>query len=256
MKVWSTSHCRFAAIHLVEKLRLLGYQAELITTVNTDDPDLHILYNAVNLPAFPKNYIVYQTEISGSHFFNDRYLAIIKNALAVWEYSESNTLSYKHINTSIVTPGINLQPIQQKDISLLFYGWIEGSLRRLSIINKIKKYHDIMVVTNTTGVSMWNILNRTKIVINIHYYDNSPLELFRINEAISHNCMVISEGNSKRYSDIVFFENDINTMTQYLIPAMKSIPYNQPDLSVIDNTKEIRDALLKIPAVKLEACRV
>lgn len=56
-----------------------------------------------------------------------------------------------------------------------------------------------MVVENTLHQQMWDILKRTKVVINIHYYDNSPLELYRLHESISHGCKVWLHEENKFY---------------------------------------------------------
>jgi hypothetical protein len=76
----------------------------------------------------------------------------------------------------------------------LFYGWIDGSIRRKWLLNELSKHIKITTVTNKTGEQMWRILQRTWTVVNIHYYNDAPMELFRINEALSHGCNVVSEG--------------------------------------------------------------
>jgi len=192
MKIWTIPHTLFAAKNLVLELNKFGIPSQLVEEI-ADDDEIYIIYGALNAPKIPKNYIVYQTEIAGTHFFNERYLEIIKNALAVFEYAEQNLSAYKHDNVIYLAPGVYPQTAVEKDIPLLFYGWIDGSERRKTILDIISKAYDVKIVTNITGQAMWDILSRTKVVLNIHYYDNSPLELFRISEAISHNCFVITE---------------------------------------------------------------
>ncbi len=108
----------------------------------------------------------------------------------MWDYSEANQHTYKHENKCIVTPGINPQTAEEKTIENLFYGWIEGSKRRKQIIDSLSENIDLKVVTNLTGHEMWNILAKTKKVVNIHYYEDSPLELYRLHEALSFGCEV------------------------------------------------------------------
>jgi hypothetical protein len=121
--------------------------------------------------------------------------------MSVWDYSELNVPRYSKFNrkVSIVTPGIQHVPTNGKDIDYLFYGWITGSERRKRILKEIQDKLDVMVIENTLMSDMWNILKRAKVVINIHYYDKSPLELYRIHESISHGCQVYLQDEGRYY---------------------------------------------------------
>jgi hypothetical protein len=240
-KVYSPPHTKFAALHLVEQLIKLGHRAKFVQTINKYDPDIHILYNATSLHKFPKNYIVYQTEIHGSHYFNARYLRIIKGARAVWDYCCDNLHCYQHPKTSIVTPGVSIQGSNTRDIDFLFYGWVKGSERREKLVNQLQEEIGLKVVTNKLCTDIWDILRRTKIVINVHFYDHSPLELFRINEALSFGCKVISEGYNARYDSLVNFckYEDIAKATE------TEWEMNQ-EISNLDNLLEVQNALKKL----------
>lgn len=191
-KIVTPTHTSFAAGILSEQLHKLGHSAKIVHEIDVRDPDVYIIYNASGYTRLPKQYIVMQTEIGTSHWFTTRYLKTIKNALAVWDYSELNTVRYNRINNkiAIVTPGIKWIEHNGKDIEYLFYGWIQGSKRRDEIVNHLREVLNVTVVENTVGEQMWDFLKRTKVVINIHYYENSPLELYRLHESISHGCKV------------------------------------------------------------------
>lgn len=191
IKIWSNVHCSFAALHLVNQLKKLGHEASIIQEWDKNDESLYILYQVSNKSGLPKNFILQQTEPWNSHWFNEHYLnETIKNAIAVWDYSEENQKHYEHEKKCIVTPGINMQSHHPKTIMSLFYGHIDGSPRRAEIIEKLKSMAHLEVVTNTCGPEMWKILKSTAEVINIHYHEDSPLELYRIYESISHGCAV------------------------------------------------------------------
>lgn len=202
IKVVTPKHTLFAANHLVNQVAKLGLAAEVREFCDFTDNSLHIIYQASPLYRLPKKYIVMQTEIAGSHWFNRGYLKTLANALAVWDYSELNIPRYERLNKkiSIVTPGINPQPAKDKDIPYLFYGWINGSERRERIVNELKQKMDLTIQTNLTGPAMWSLLSRTQTVINVHYYDHSPPELYRIHESISHGCKVYLQDEG-RYFD-------------------------------------------------------
>lgn len=191
MKIISPSHTMFAAFILRDQFIKLGYPASIVDEINYRDNSIYFIYQASKLKRLPKRYVVLQTEVSTSHWFTSTYLRTIVNAMAVWEYSELNIPRYNRFNKCIamVTPGIKQVDHQEKDIESLFYGWIEGSARRNRMVKHLREI-GVMVVENILLHDMWNILRRTKVVINIHYYDNSPLELYRLHESISHGCKV------------------------------------------------------------------
>lgn len=243
-KVYSPLHVKFAATILVEQLIKLGNQATWVDGIIASDEEIYIIYNAAGIEVFPKNYIVYQTEIHGSHWFKEQYRETIKNALCVWEYSEANRVSYNHDKIAIVTPGIKIQPPVKKDIPVLFYGWLKDSARRVRILNRIKQRVKVMVVTNTMGVEMEALLARTRIVLNIHYYDRSPLEVFRLNEALSYGCHVVTEysrHDDERYNGLVAFCSTPHL--DLLLKNLSRVDFNV-DISSLDNLEEVRSGLM------------
>lgn len=213
----------FAALQLADALRTMGHPATLVEKIDINSPNLHIIYGAHNHMHLPKRYIIYQTEVAGSHHFSPRYLQYIRRAVAVWDYNAANTAAYRHINQNvhIVPPWVsstnaatNLGSSVEKDIPVLFYGWIKGSMRREYLLEETNKQLQIRnlplihIVTNTLGTDMWQLLRRTQVVLNLHYFHNSPLELFRITEALSHNCHIVSEGPvDVNYNNTVSFAN-------------------------------------------------
>jgi hypothetical protein len=201
IKIWSNVHCAFAARHLCNQLGVLGHQADIIDHWDPSDDTLHILYQVAGKWNLPPNYIIQQTEPWNSHWMSQEYLTkTIPNAKAVWDYSADNFKAYNHPNKCIVTPGIRPQSHKMKDIPLLFYGHIDGSPRRREIVERLQRQHKMEVVTNTTGPAMWKILGRTNTVINVHYHEEAPLELYRFHEALSFGCQVWLEDEQRFYT--------------------------------------------------------
>lgn len=241
IKIYAPLQMQFASIILCEHLNKLGKRAEIATRIDPKDTKhLWIMYNNSLSWAVPKHYISYQTEQIGTHWFNDRYFERLSKSIAVWEYNEVNLKAYEHLNDniSVVTPGVKLQPKKNKDIELLFYG--DLSPRRLEAVKTIPS---MQVVKKILGPPMREILSRAKTVVNIHYYDESPLEIFRINEALSHHCNVVSEHSlgAEKYMDIVKFGS---------IPELNKLALNLPpfnhDISKFCNLEEIKKALEKL----------
>jgi hypothetical protein len=246
-KIYAPLQMYFASILLKKQLINLGHKAEIVSKlVANDESAIWIIYNASMAWAMPKHYICYQTEQIGTHWFNTRYYQRLANALAVWEYNEANLPCYQHLNSniSIVGTGIDLQPKVNKDIDFLFYGGL--SERRKKALQEMP---NVKVVTNVLGADMQKLLARTKTVLNIHYYDNSPLETFRINECLSHHCNIISEYSSngdEDYKDIVTFTS-LDKMKEKL--AITSVP--KLNLSKFDNLQQIKDAVSKLENIDL-----
>lgn len=203
MKIISPSHTMFAALILRDQLVKLGYPSTIVNEIDYKDDSIYFIYQSAGLKRLPKRYVVLQTEIATSHWFNSTYLRTLVNAMAVWDYSELNIPRYSRLNKNIaiVTPGLKHVEHNGKDITFLFYGWIQGSKRRQSIVSDLKSRYNLMVVENKLTTEMWDILKRTRVVINIHYYDNSPLELYRLHESISHGCEVWLHDERRLYED-------------------------------------------------------
>ncbi len=245
IKVYSKQHTMFAALYLVQQLDKLGHDASIVANINRNDDSLHIIYNASACPVIPNNYIVYQTEVPGSPWFNGRYYEVIAGAKAVWEYSACNIDAYKahNGNIAIVRPGIFPQTVGTKDIDYLFYGHLQAGNRRVTMVDTLRKQLGIRVVTNTLGNEMWRLLARTKVVINLHFYRNAPLEQFRVCEALSFGCHVVSERSicgDDRYSEVVSF----GTMPE-IIESAKSLSQKpfEYDVERFDNLREVEAGL-------------
>lgn len=200
MKIITGRHCEFDAMNLAKTLTELGYESELVTEIDVNDSDMYIIYQASGIKVLPKNYIIQQTEPCTSHWFSNQYMHTLRYARAVWDYSQVNINAYHAYvrNWAFVPPQIYPQKVLEKTIPKLFYGHIEGSDRRARIL---KSLPDIEIITNLTGPKMWTKLQQTETVYNIHYADDSPLELYRIAECLSLGCQVLTE-NDKSWDKI------------------------------------------------------
>lgn len=253
IKVYTQQHTLFDAKILVNTLLSLGYNTTLTQTINRNESNvLYIIYAASTLRIIPRHFIIYQTEVFGSHHFGKWYYTLMKHALTIWEYNEHHLVQYKAIGLtpSLVPPSVSKQHVSKKTIPILFYGWVHGSPRREKILNELKKHTQIEVVTNLLGHEMWQKLHRSKVVVNLHYYHNAPLELFRVNEALSHNCHIVSEPPICGYNGFIEFGNtpkDIAEKANYLTTQMFD-----KDISSLNNIEHVRSAMGKVK-IKLQA---
>lgn len=242
IKIFPVKHTMFAALHLVDQLKNLGVKAKIVNSIDRRDASLHVIYNASAASVLPKMYVVMQTEIPNTHWFNARYINTLKKSVCIWEYNHQNIPAYENYHSKIahVSPGVSRQEKIKKDIPVLFYGWIKGSDRRERLLNELISQLPIEIVTNKLEHEMWGLLSRSKVVVNLHYHDFSPLELFRINEALSFNCHVVSEGFSQRHS-MVKFVNSVSGIVDNINHLLNQ--ESDHDLSELDNLEEIKNAL-------------
>lgn len=183
----------------------------------------------------PKNLLIsYQLEQYVSNWFDKSYLSILKESRAVWDYSlknieyllengiEEKNISYVPVSVDIKYA--ELSNTLERDIDILFYGDIRSD-RRKSILQSISEKYNIKIVSDLYGSDLVRILLRTKLVLNIHFYENALLETTRICEALSHGCDVLSEISSdiKYYPELLesnkvtFFQlNNLNDLISKL----------------------------------------
>lgn len=170
--------------------------------------DLYIILgmNDFSSPIVPNNYIVYQLEQTTgndeSKWFNSTYLNYLKNALAVWDYSlinyqnlrklEIKNVDYVPLQYMRTVDKINHKPNNEKDIDIFFYGSFNE--RRLKILESLKqKGMKVIFKNNIWKAEREDLISRSKILLNIHYFEHSILETVRLSYLLSNNCNIISE---------------------------------------------------------------
>lgn len=160
----------------------------------------------------PDSFIAFQMEQAGTHWFDPGYLAILKNPrVRVLEYSSRNLpflieqgVPEQHIRTAQLTQfpeyGAFLRqnnyipadpPV--KDFDVLFYGGINE--RRFKALSKIDNHFHTKVAVGIFGPPLYDLILRSRTVLNIHIHDASPLESTRIFEALSIDTPVVSESS-------------------------------------------------------------
>ena len=164
------------------------------------------------------------------------------NILEIWDYSKRNVnnlkkiisipcyyvpITYDHCFEQIFDFNDNIK----KDIDIAFYGEITGEdNRRLILLNKLKEKYNIWYGNTENKDILTNILNRSKIVIIIHFYKNDLcIDYYRLYSLISNKVFVIHEMPSSDQIDnnmnkLLFVEYDkiIETCDKYLSMTQKN----------------------------------
>jgi GR25 family glycosyltransferase involved in LPS biosynthesis len=175
----------------------------------------HYLYD--NLPK--NKYIIYQLEQANqSNFIDNNFIDNIKNSLITFDYSLFNIYNFNKYNDIFLKNKIYYLPLSVDNITyneynddiefdIIFYG--SKNYRRDSILNNIQKKYKIKILHNIFGEDVINLVKKSKIILNIHYYKNANLEISRINEILIYNKVIISELPHMNDSNIDFYKNNI-----------------------------------------------
>lgn len=149
----------------------------------------------------PPRYIAVQMEQSISdRWFTPEYIEVLNKAVAVMDYSELNVAYWQ--KRGIAQGRVFCVPIAPlpymayarcgKKTPVMFYGDYSCE-RRKSALELLSQKYQVKKILNVFREEMERELDQGAIVINIHYYEGAMLETTRICEALSHNCLVVSE---------------------------------------------------------------
>ena len=185
-----------------------------LTNDDLSNDDLYIILFNIN-SKMPKIYIYYQTEQLNYPYLKKNNFAL--NAVKTWELCIYNTIFYnRNIDLSKVyycpLPFYNTNIMFNNKIKydILFYGILNE--RRNEILHLVKKKYKIKIINCVYGDKLFKYISKSKIILNLHYYNGVFLETCRINEVLNYNKIVISENphiydyqNKKLYSNMVVF---------------------------------------------------
>jgi hypothetical protein len=212
----------------------LGY-ASILTSQTDIAGRRHIILGSNLLPFYQTkispNSILYNLEqvTPGSPWLQPAFLDILRQ-YTVWDYSQSNIEQLAHLGiTSVEYVPIGYIPqltrIQQteEDIDVLFYGSINE--RRWQIIQSLQS-HGVKTeaIFGIYGNERDKLIARSKILLNIHFYEAKVFEVVRVSYLLANQRFVISERGSNLVeespfsSGVVFaeYEDLVKTCLDYL----------------------------------------
>lgn len=150
----------------------------------------------------------------GSRWVNKKSINILKECDEIWDYDQNNIdFLYNSYNIKAklhllrYVPEldyISLLPKDKHDIDILFYGSMNE--HRHNIINKLKEQLPSrnIVVVDAWGKELDNYIQRSKIILNIHYYEPNRQEQARMFYLLCNNKCIVSETSIiNYYSDCI-----------------------------------------------------
>ena len=100
-------------------------------------------------------------------------------------------------------------PTEERPVDVLFYGTTHA--RRTALLKSIREVgvgvEELMSETTASllfGCDLWKRIRKAKVVVNIHYYPDSILEVSRILPAVANGALVISEASSDPAMDSMY----------------------------------------------------
>lgn len=239
---------------------------ELETNFDPQPNDIYVVFGSHELAhqlleiQFRKNnsfgYIILNSEQINSQFFKNKYyLSLMKRNIVMdyntitAEYLKQNydikVLSYFFFEfmKSGVTPPHEGGSVDEgsKGRSPLYDVTFIGSKNenRDEIISKLKEDHPELNFyvdfewKHSSSESLTQILHQSKVVLNIPYHENNPLETHRINKALACGCDVISlmsaeEDANNFYKDYAYMTDNISeTLTKYFSEEVPKKSYDE-----------------------------
>lgn len=178
------------------------------------DNTLHIVICPQSFKQLPELYICYQLEQTVSdRWFSKEQIKKLKNSLLVMDYSLNNISFLSEIipfaqlyYLPVSKTALSLTKTDNYEYDVLFYG-DTNNLRRQKYLQVLKSHFNVKVLNNCFGEDLWSEIQKAKIVVNIHYYDNALIETTRLYECISNKCIVVSEKSQDIYNYPDLLEN-------------------------------------------------
>ena len=177
----------------------------------------HLLIQHISCMPEPGKYVVYQLEqlndkginqLKPGFTFTDTMRKLILNSFVTFDYTQINIRHYppecKHKVHILIPPVLNAPVFQHeysvqavKDIDVLFYGSMNS--RRNIILGKLRQGlaragYNMTIVSSVFENELLRLILRSKVILNIHFYENSIFENERVHSALRFpNAIVVSE---------------------------------------------------------------
>lgn len=153
-------------------------------------------------PKLPDETIIYNLEQIGgtSSWCTPAYLGLLKRC-RVWDYSVRNIRALAklgvpqravHVPVGYMPQLTRIPQAPVQDVDVLFYGSVNE--RRAAVINSLqRKGLNAQAVFGVYGRDRDTIISRSKVVLNLHYYDTSIFELVRVSYLLANRKAVVAE---------------------------------------------------------------
>ena len=223
------------ALSLNCAFRASGFQVPIVTNFEkiTNHPIILgcNLIPSAGLFGLPETSIMYNLEqiLIGSPWITENYLNLLRS-YEVWDYSKKNInelnklgiANVKYCRIGYVPELTRIKP-EPCDIDILWYGSLNE--RRAHILRQLQGMgFKVKALFGVYGEQRDVFIARSKIVLNIHFYESKILEILRISYLLANRRFVISErGNDPELEEpicnglvLANYENLVEECVKYL----------------------------------------
>ena len=209
--ILATRHTLYVAKLIQNALRRIDIDSGIIT----DEPEkyenyMHIVICPQMFNKMPGFYISFQMEQTiSARWFDQDYLDKLKNSYAILDYSVQNIDFFKkktdYGDRFYYLPIDSLSGVENHsegyEYDVVFYG-DANSPRRERILSQLQTRFRIKIITNLFGSELETELKKAKVIVNIHYYENSLLETTRLYESLSFGrSVIVSERSNDSFEE-------------------------------------------------------
>lgn len=219
------SHVVFeeTAVGICDALFLVGFDSVRLKLQKYlfQEDVLYIILGLHRMNSVPKHYIAIQAEQVSSKWMTESYLEKLRNSLCVWDFSPRNCKYFQERGIScyniptrvplgIFYPGSRSMKRHffsghPQDIDVLFYGAM--CPRRSVLFDDFSKNTSLKVVFRYNDLfreEREDLISRSKVVLNIHYWPSASLETHRVEYLCSRGKCVISERSVDSDLDLAY----------------------------------------------------
>lgn len=206
-----------AAFHEVAESVHFGLMSLGCDSVLTSEGNLpgrqHIVLGSNILPAYQlplaSNAILYNLEQvdAGSSWFRPELVALF-GRYRVWDYSQTNAVALGALGVKVervlpigyVRELTRIHFAARRDIDVLFFGSMNP--RRQEVVRRLRASGlHVEAVFGIYGKERDGLIARSKLVLNVHFYEAKVLEIVRISYLLANRCAVLSETSSDPRED-------------------------------------------------------
>lgn len=197
-----------------------------------EEADLFLAYcifmiNPELISSLNKRLIIYQLEQHVNQQISRHYNKMINDGTFLKFYNDASILNLEYCeqNKHFLKTQFNIDskllqiPVDilttstsstERSVDILFVGCMNE--RRSRILQRLSQRFTVHSITDFVfDTDLIPYFNQSKILLNIHYYENAILERVRINEALHHGMVVLSERpNPLDFKSIKYYGNAVN----------------------------------------------
>lgn len=226
--IWSHVVFEETAVGICDALFMSGFHSDVVyRDVRNDEFCKDVLYVILGLhrrhrnSELPDKYIAVQAEQIDSKWMTKMYLQNLRAALCVWDFSPRNCSYFRSLGITcynvrsrvpmeIFFPGSETMKqhffkCREKDIDVLFYGArcprredLERNLSRKTSLRVVFRYNNLFREERE------DLISRSKVVVNVHYWPSASLETHRVEYLCSRGKCVLSERSSDPELDLEY----------------------------------------------------